>query len=366
MNINITEILFAILPNISLKELWLLIIQGTLIFTLALFLSFFILHITKKLRKYFTTKAYPYSRAMLKAIRTPMILLVWLLSISWFIGITKFFNDTQIITMIQRAMIIILLATMLLRTIRNIYINLKAINFENTPFSSSEADTISKVLQFSILASFGLIFLQSLGISISGLLAFGGIGGLAMGLAAKDALSNIFGGMMLHIDRPFQVGERITIPGKSVEGTVTHIGWRQTCVQDYALQPIYIPNAMFGNAPVVTPSRMPNRRIKHLVGIRYQDFQHLTSILEEINHYLRHYSAIDQMQPIRVHFINYGAYSLDLQIYCFTKVTSMDSFLSTQEEILMNIGNIIQRHGADFAFPTQTLDVKWPESPVTS
>ena len=76
--------------------------------------------------------------------------------------------------------------------------------------------------------------MQEIGLSISGLLAFGGVGGLIVGLAAKDLLSNFFGGMMIFFDRPFRVGEFIKSPDRNIEGIVEKIGWRLTVVRTFS------------------------------------------------------------------------------------------------------------------------------------
>ena len=107
--------------------------------------------------------------------------------------------------------------------------------------------------------------------SVSGLLAFGGIGGIAVGFAAKDLLANFFGGLMIYLDRPFSVGDWIRSPDKEIEGTVEDIGWRLTRIRTFDKRPLYIPNSIFASISVENPSRMSNRRIYEKIGIRYDD-----------------------------------------------------------------------------------------------
>ena len=103
--------------------------------------------------------------------------------------------------------------------------------------------------------------MQALGYSISGVLAFGGIGGIAVGFAAKDLLANFFGGLMIYLDRPFSVGDWIRSPDKNIEGTVEEIGWRLTRIRTFDKRPLYVPNSTFTQISVENPSRMLNRRI---------------------------------------------------------------------------------------------------------
>ena len=100
-----------------------------------------------------------------------------------------------------------------------------------------------------------LLIMQELGLSISGLLAFGGVGGLIVGLAAKDLLSNFFGGMMIFFDRPFRVGEFIKSPDRNIEGIVEKIGWRLTVVRTFSKNVLY-SNTAFSSIIVENATRI--------------------------------------------------------------------------------------------------------------
>ncbi len=119
---------------------------------------------------------------------------------------------------------------------------------------------ITRLLKILIIIAIGLGIAQFLGFSISSLLTFGGVGGVVMGFAAKDMLSNIFGGLMIQMDKPFSTGDWIR--SSEFEGTVEKIGWRMTRIRTFSKNPVYIPNSIFASIPIETPSRMTNRRIK--------------------------------------------------------------------------------------------------------
>ena len=108
-------------------------------------------------------------------------------------------------------------------------------------------DAVAKLLRISVIITGVLVALQSLGYSISGVLAFGGVGGIAVGFAARDLLANFFGGLMIYMDRPFNVGEWIRSPDKEIEGTVEKIGWRLTTIRTFDKRPLYVPNSLFNN-----------------------------------------------------------------------------------------------------------------------
>ncbi|MCP5821341.1 mechanosensitive ion channel family protein, partial [Klebsiella pneumoniae] len=88
------------------------------------------------------------------------------------------------------------------------------------------AHIVSRVLKILIVIVVFLFYGEHFGMSLSGLLTFGGIGGIAIGMAGKDILSNLFSGIMLYFDRPFKIGDWVSSPDRQIEGTVVEIGWR--------------------------------------------------------------------------------------------------------------------------------------------
>ncbi|HHA2072156.1 TPA: mechanosensitive ion channel family protein, partial [Enterobacter ludwigii] len=105
----------------------------------------------------------------------------------------------------------------------------------------TDSRVITRVLKITVTLIAMLIFGQHFGMSFSGLLAFGGIGGIAVGMAGKDILSNFFAGIMLYFDRPFNIGDWIRSPDRNIEGVVAEIGWRLTKVMTFENRPMYIP-----------------------------------------------------------------------------------------------------------------------------
>jgi len=214
-----------------------------------------------------------------------------------------------------------------------------------------------KLLRAAIAITATLVALDMVGVNIAGLLAFGGVGGIATGLAAQDLLANVFGGFAIYLDRPFKVGDWIRSPDREIEGTVEEIGWRRTLIRTFDQRPLYVPNAVFTTISVENPSRMHNRRIYEYVGIRYDDFARLPAILSEVREFLANDAAIDASRTLMVNFDRFGASSLDLFVYTFTRTTVWTEYHRVKERVLLTIGEIVARHGAEIAFPTQTLHV---------
>jgi MscS family membrane protein len=216
-------------------------------------------------------------------------------------------------------------------------------------------DALVKLARLVTVVVTLLIVAQTLGFRIGGLLALGGVGGIAVGFAAKDLLANFFGGLTIYLDRPFSVGEWIRSPDKAIEGTVEYISWRHTRVRAFNRNPIYVPNALFTSIVVENPSRMSHRRIRETIGLRYDDFARVEAIVADIEAMLRAHPEIDSGTTLIVNFNAFGASSLDILIYCFTKTTVWVTYHAVKQDVLLQIGRIIERHGAEIAFPTQTL-----------
>ena len=214
---------------------------------------------------------------------------------------------------------------------------------------------ISKLARIAAGITAALMILQTLGLSISGVLAFGGVGGIAIGFAAKDLLSNFFGGLFIYLDRPFSVGDWVRSPDREIEGTVENIGWRVTRIQTFDKRPLYIPNSVFSQIAVENPSRMTNRRIKETIGVRYDDSSKLESVINQVKEMLKNHPDIDGGKTLIVNFNCFAPSSLDFFIYTFTKTTDWVLFHEVKQDVLFKIIKIIEENGAEIAFPTSTL-----------
>lgn len=218
-------------------------------------------------------------------------------------------------------------------------------------------EVMAKLLRGSIVIMSCLVILHSMGISLAGLLAAGGVGGIALGLAAQDTLANVFGGMTIYMDRPFGIGDWIRSPDREIEGTVEQIGWRRTIIRTFDMRPLYVPNSVFSNIAVENPSRMLNRRIKQLIGIRYDDIGKVPAILADVRKYLQESKDIDQSQTLMVNLDDFGDSSVDFFIYTFTRTTDWAEFHAVKEKVMLAISDIVAKHDAAIALPTSTVHI---------
>lgn len=245
-----------------------------------------------------------------------------------------------------------------IRLVQRLELHLKAYARAHESVDEVTVEALAKIIKLLAFVFTGLFFLNAFGVNLTGLLAFGGVGGIAIGFAAKDLLGNVFGGLMLYLDKPFKVGEWIRSPDRELEGTVEVIGWRMTTVRTFDKRPLYIPNGIFSNISIENPSRMSNRRIYETVGIRYCDVDKMGSITAAVKSMLLAHPEIDAQQTLIVNFNKFGPSSLDFFIYTFTKTTEWIRYHEIKEDVLLKVSEIIADHGAEIAFPTRTLHLE--------
>lgn len=199
--------------------------------------------------------------------------------------------------------------------------------------------------------------MQMLEVDTKPLIAFGSVGAAGIAFASKDLLGNFFGGLMIYLDRPFSIGDWVRSPDKNIEGTVEYIGWRTTRIRTFDKRPLYVPNGLFLVISVENPSRMLNRRIKTNIGLRYQDATKVGPIINDVEAMLRAHDEIDTNQTLIVNLVEFGPSSLNFMVYTFTKTTNWVKFQAVQQDVFLKIIEIIEQHGAECAFPTQTVHI---------
>ncbi|MDN3612461.1 mechanosensitive ion channel family protein [Vibrio ostreicida] len=295
----------------------------------------------------------------LHALKTPVSTLIWCWPATISLGfILQDYMATKL-NWLNTLKILLVIGAFIWITLRLIN-NIEKYVLEQKKRDETTVQAIAKVSRLFFIVIAVLTIMQAFGLSLSGLLTFGGVGGLVVGLAAKDLLSNFFGGMMIYFDRPFKVGDWVRSPDRQIEGTVERIGWRMTIIRTFDKRPLYVPNSVFSNIVVENPSRMLNRRIKETIGVRYDDGQKVKQIVQDIKQMLREHADIDTKQTLIVNFNAFGPSSMQILVYTFTKTVNWIRYHEVKEDVLLKIMGIIHQHGADIAFPTQTLKFEQP------
>lgn len=336
--------------------------QGSLkIFSVVLLtflISFVSLWLLRVLKKRFARTENPWDDALLLAARTPLTVIIWIIGLSIAASVADDVSGMKFYSFAAPARhlgIILMICWFILRFIGGIESILISPTEMKKPMDQTTASAMGKLLRGSIVITTALIVLQSLGYSIAGILTFGGIGGIAIGFAAKDLLANFFGGLMIYLDRPFNVGDYVRSPDQNIEGTIEVIGWRITTIRTIDKRPLYVPNATFATVSVENLSRMSHRYIDEKIGIRYDDAHLMDKLVSDIKQMLLDDENIDNNQSVIVNFIQFNTSSLDLYVCAYSATTDRTEFHQIKHSILLKIYAIITAQGAAIAFPTQTL-----------
>lgn len=310
--------------------------------------------------------ANPWDNVIAAALAKPGEWLMWLVLVYLSLGLLEGAEQVRVwLRQVADTGLVLLLGWFVQRILAGVEVEL--LGEHRGPRDSDARATISatlRLLRITLWIVVSLMILQSVGVSVSGLLAFGGIGGIAVGFAARDLLANFLGGLSIYLDRPFTVGDWIRSPDREIEGTVESIGWRMTMIRTFDQRPLYVPNAVFSSVALENPSRMRNRRIYETIGIRYQDIRCMSGIVADVKAMLEGHEAIDLNRTLMVNFVSCGPSSLDFFVYTFTKTTDWATYHGIKQDVLLRILEIIEAHGAEVAFPTSTIHLAEDEGSV--
>jgi MscS family membrane protein len=224
------------------------------------------------------------------------------------------------------------------------------------PTASGSASVLRlfRRLMDGLLLFGGFIFvLHHFGINLNAALAGLGVGGIAVALAAQKTLENVIAGVSLIADEAVRVGDFLNLG--DVQGTVESVGLRSTRIRTLDRTIVSLPNGQIANMRLETLSVRDKFWFHPVIPLRYDTTTHqLHSTLKGIRELLREHPNADP-QSIRVRFIRFGTFSLDIDIFAYISVHDWNEFLECQEELLFRIADIVHEAGTGFAFPSQTL-----------
>ena len=216
---------------------------------------------------------------------------------------------------------------------------------------------IRRALRILVVIIGALTVLATIGVNIAGLVALGGVLGLAFSMGSQDSVANLVGTVNILTDRPYKVGDWITV-GSSVDGDVEEIGFRSTKIRMFDKTVMTVPNGKLASETIKNWSRMPKRRIKMTVGLTYDTNPgQMRDALKAIEKILKEDEGVDQDYML-VQFTDFGPSSLDVFLYYFSKSTVWKEYLDTRERVNLKIMEEMERLGLEFAFPTQTMHLK--------
>jgi len=212
---------------------------------------------------------------------------------------------------------------------------------------------VSKTMKIFIAITGVLVVAQNMGYSISGLIASLGIGGIAIAMAAKDTIANVFGSIMILIDRPFTVGDWIKTA--DFEGIVEEVGFRSTRIRTFARTLVNVPNSTLANMVIDNIHARSKRRIKMRIGITYDTSPaRMQQAIEGIETILKEHPGVDQKFSL-VKFDEFADSSLSIFMYYFSKSTNWAEYLQVRQDVNIQIMKLLKGLGLEFAFPSRTV-----------
>ena len=232
----------------------------------------------------------------------------------------------------------------------------------------SVGDLLSRdLLNWIIKAIKVLIFILGIaavlelwGIKIGPIIAGLGLFGVAVALGAQDLFKNLISGILVLVERRFQVGDWIYVDGV-IEGTVESIGFRSTVVRRFDKSLATIPNFQFAEKAVINNSQTTNRRINWLIGLEYRTTsKQLSDIKEQIENYIQNNKdfSTDGDTFLTVNIDQFAASSIDIRLICFTKTNKYLEWMQVKDTLAIEIKSIVEKNKASFAFPSTSIYVE--------
>ena len=227
--------------------------------------------------------------------------------------------------------------------------------------TSSKLDDLLAPLIIRSIKTFVVIigslsFAEVLSLPLTSLLTGLGIGGIAIAMAAKDTIANVFGSLTVIVDRPFQIGDWVKINNE--EGTVEYLGFRSTRIRTFYNSLVTIPNSVLLTSNIDNMGARTFRRLNIKVGITYQtSADKIEAFCEGIREIIRQHPNT-RKDYFNVYLNQFSASSLDILVYCFFEVPDWTIELQARHEFLLDIKRLAQHLSIDFAYPTQSIFVE--------
>lgn len=296
------------------------------------------------------------------SLKWPLSIVIWFTALAFIVrvfescalGTNSFF---QYFSLAQKIVLILALSWICHRFISNVERQTLKINNHKEAINPTSIHAISKILKVLLYAAVLLIILPILGVPTTGVLALGGVSGLAIGIASKDILGNLLAGITLYIERPFSIGDTIETADKKIEGRVKNIGFRSTEVQTLDKRLIYVPNSTFSSVSIINTTRRKHRAIYETVSICYKDIDKVLDITSDIESMLKSHPSIDASETIHTSLKKLNDSSISILVWCYSNETVRTKYYKVIEDILLKIALIIKENGAEISYPTQRIIV---------
>jgi MscS family membrane protein len=328
-----------------------------IIIVLSIFIFFLFLRgifskfIVKRLEKYVLKTTNKFDNSLVFSMEGPAKFFPIVLG--FFVSTSYLTTEHSTVDIINRSLITILIFWTLHQVIGPFSVVIKSVG---GLLSRDLINWIIKAIKVLIL----ILGAELWGIKIGPIIAGLGLFGVAVALGAQDLFKNLISGILVLVERRFQVGEWIFVDGV-IEGTVESIGFRSTVVRRFDKSLATIPNFQFAENAVINNSQITNRRINWIIGLEYRTTsEQLKNIKDQIENYIKKSkdfsTSADTILSVKID--QFAASSIDIKLICFTKTTHYLEWMNVKDILAIEIKDIVEKNKASFAFPSTSIYVE--------
>ena len=332
------------------------IIIALIIFIFFLFLrGIFSKFVIKRLEKYVSKTTNKFDNSLVFSMEGPAKFFPIVLG--FFVSTSYLSTEHSAIELINRSLITILIFWTFHQIIGPLSVVIKSVG---GLLSKDLINWIIKAIKILILILGAAAVLELWGIKIGPIIAGLGLFGVAVALGAQDLFKNLISGILVLVERRFQVGDWIFVDGV-IEGTVENIGFRSTVVRRFDKSLATIPNFQFAENAVINNTKTTNRRINWVIGLEYRtSSDQLKKIKNEIENYIKNSELFsvkgDTFLSVKIE--QFAASSIDIRLICFTRTKHYLEWMGVKDTLAIEIKTIVENNKASFAFPSTSIYVE--------
>ena len=264
-------------------------------------------------------------------------------------------NNQDFLDLLNRSLITIFIFWLLHQLIIPFSFVIK--NFESK-ISKPLVDWTLKGLKILVIVLGVVAILELWGIRVGPVIAGLGLFGVAGALGAQDLFKNLISGILVLVEKRFKIGDWIAVEG-IIEGIVEKIGFRSTTIRKFDKSLAIIPNFQFAENAVINVSETSNWRVRWIITLQYDStIDQLKKVRDQIEEYINKSEDFNQATGVAVRIEKFSDSSIDLLVRCFTNSNSWSNSLEVKERLAIEIKQIVEKNGASFAFPSQSIYVE--------
>ena len=332
------------------------IIIALIIFTFFLFLrGVFAKFIVKRLENFVLKSSNKFDNSLVNSMEGPAKFFP--IVIGFFVATSYVSVESNAIDTINRSLITILIFWTFHQSVGPFSVVIKSIE---GLLSKVLINWIINAIKVLILILGLAAVLELWGIKIGPIIAGLGLFGVAVALGAQDLFKNLISGILVLIEKRFQVGDWIFVEGV-IEGTVERIGFRSTVVRRFDKSLATIPNFQFAENAVINNSLITNRRVNWVIGLEYRTTaDQLKLIKDQIENYIKNNKdfVVSEDTLLSVKIEQFAASSIDIRLICFTKTNKYLEWMQVKDTLAIEIKSIVEKNKASFAFPSTSIYVE--------